>query len=65
MRHIHAESKENQQTDSSNAEVGVFTIGNEICKLNVPVASIEVNNVKVQMMIDTGASTDIINESTY
>ena len=65
MRHIHAESKENEQTDSSSTEEDVFTIGNDTCKLNVPVASIEVNNVKVQMKIDTGASTNIINESTY
>ena len=33
--------------------------------MNVPVANIEVNAVTVQMMIDTGASTDIIDESTY
>ena len=65
VRHIYAESKENEQTDSSSTEEGVFTIGNDTCKMNVPVANIEVNAVTVQMMIDTGASTDIIDESTY
>jgi len=46
-------------------EEGIFTIGNNTGKLKVPITNIEVNDVTVQMMIDTGASTDIIDEPTY
>ena len=33
--------------------------------MKVPIMNVEVNDVTVKMMIDTGASTDIIDEPTY
>ena len=70
VRYIHTKTKETEEissssTESSSTDDGVFTIGNGTDKSKVPITSIEVNDVTVQMMIDTGASTDIIDEATY
>ena len=70
VRHIQAEVKqteqiENSDTESTSTEEGVFTLGSDADKMKVPVTNVEVNDVTVKMMIDTGASTDIIDEPTY
>ena len=68
--HIQTETKQTEQTEysdteSTSTEEGVFTIGSDTDKMKVPVTNVEVNDVTVKMMIDTGASTDIIDEPTY
>ena len=67
VRHIQTETKqteqtENSDTESTSIEEGVFTIGSDTDKMKVPVTNVEINDVTV---IDTGASTDIIDEPTY
>ena len=70
VRHIQtgmeqSEQIESSSTESSSDEEGIFTIGNGKDKMKVPITDVEVNDVTVKMMIDTGASTDIIDEPTY
>ena len=70
MRHIQIKSKEleaaeTNSTESTSNEDGIFTIGNDMNRLKVPMTNIDVNDVTVKVMIDTGASTDIIDEPTY
>ena len=69
VRHIQIESKElelaeTSSTKSTSNEEGIFTIGN-MNRLKVPMTNIDVNDVTVKVMIDTGTSTDIIDEPTY
>ena len=45
------------KTDSSSGEEYVYTLGP---KTRVPETEVEINGVTLRMMIDTGASTDII-----
>ena len=70
VRHIQTQMEQSEQiesssTESSSDEEGIFTIGNGKDKMKVPITNVEVNDVTVKMMIDTGASTDIIDEPTY
>jgi len=60
-----SEQIESSSTESSSDEEGVFTIGNGKDRIKVPITNVEVNDVTVKMMIDTGASIDIIDEPTY
>ena len=43
----------------------VFTLGPNQNKTRVPETSVEVNGVHVNVLIDTGASTDILDEATF
>ena len=43
----------------------VFTLGPNQNKIRVPEASVEVNGVYVNVLIDTGALTDILDEATF
>ena len=70
MRYIQIESKElelveTSSTKSTSNEEDIFTIRNDMNRLKVSMTNIDVNNVTVKVMIDTGASTDIIYEPTY
>ena len=70
VSHNQIESKElkpaeTSSTESTSNEEGIFTIGNDMNRLKVSMTNIDVNNVTVKVMIDTGASTDIIYEPTY
>ena len=70
VSHNQIESKElkpaeTSSTESTSNEEGIFTIGNDMNRLKVPMTNIDVNDVTVKVMIDTGASTDIIDEPTY
>ena len=50
------------KTDSSSDDEYVYTLGP---KTRVPETNVEINGVTVKMMIDTGASTDIIDEEAF
>ena len=58
------EEKEESSSDESDAEY-VFTLGHEPGKAKVPETSIEVNGVSIKVLIDTGASTDILDEAAF
>ena len=53
-----------EETDSSDDEY-LFTLGNTASNAKTLVIPVSVNNVSVRMMIDTGASTDIIDECSF
>ena len=55
---------DSEETDSSDDEY-LFTLGNTASGAKTPVISVSVSNIPVPMMIDTGASTDIIDESSF
>ena len=50
------------ETDSSSDEEYVYTLGP---KTRVPETNVQISGVTVKMMIDTGASTDIIDEEAF
>ena len=51
-------------SDSSSEEEFIFTL-KSTSKHNTPLIQISVNNVPINMVIDTGASIDIIDEHTF
>ena len=50
---------------SSSDEEYLYTLGKQSGKLPVPETTVGVNGVLVKMMVDTGASTDILDEETF
>ena len=53
-----------QPTSSSNDEY-LHTINYGLNILKIPKASVEIGNIEVEMIVDTGATTDILDEATY
>ena len=66
-RHVNTVSTEPTQNDSNNSsdDEYVYTLGHEPGTVRVPETSVEINGVAVKVMIDTGASTDIIDEAAF
>lgn len=65
VRHIQVESKELElaetcNTESTSSKEGIFTVGNGINRLKVPMTNININDVTIKVMIDTSASTNIM-----
>jgi len=54
-----------QEEESSSDDEYIFTLGREPGKMKVPETNVEINGVKMKMMIDTGASTDILDEAAF
>ena len=70
VRHIQIDSKElepaeTSSTPSTSNEEVIFTIGNDIHRLKVLMTNIDINDVTIKVMIDTGPSTDVIDVPTY
>ena len=51
--------------ESSSDNEYLFTLGNEARNSATPKASVKINEQNVQMIIDTGASIDIIDKATF
>ena len=61
---IQVSTIQEQPTSSSDDEyLYTMNYGPNIPK--IPKASVEIDNVKVEMIVDTGATTDILDETTY
>ena len=58
------EEEESSEESSSDGEY-IFTLGQETGKTGVPETSVKVNGVLTKMMIDTGASTDVLDEAAF
>ena len=54
-----------QADESSSEDEYLFTLKPKTDQHKAPIANIKVNDVPVTMMVDTGASIDVIDESTY
>ena len=54
-----------QADESSSEDEYLFTLKPKADKNKAPTATIKMNDIPVTMMVDTGASIDIIDESTY
>ena len=66
-RHVNTvlASPTRDEDDSSSDDEYVYTLGHEPGTVRVPETNVEINGVKMKMMIDTGASTDIIDEAAF
>ena len=53
------------EDDSSSDEEYVYTLGHKPGMMRVPETNVEIDGVTMKMMIDTGASTDIIDETAF
>ena len=53
------------EKESSSDDEYLFTLGNEASNPATPKTSVKINEQNVQMIIDTGASTDIIDKATF
>ena len=51
--------------DSSSDDEYIYTLGHQPGTVRVPETNVEINGVMMKMMIDTGASTDIIDETAF
>ena len=60
-----APEKENEKEESSSDDEYIFTLGHEPDKTRVPETNVEINGVEMKMMIDTGTSTDIMDEAAF
>ena len=60
-----APEEENEKEESSSDDEYIFTLGHEPGKTRVPETNVEINGVEMKMMIDTGASTDIMDEAAF
>ena len=54
-----------QANESSSEDEYLFTLKPNADTNKAPIANIKMNDIPVTMMVDTGASIDIIDESTY
>lgn len=58
--------RETWQPESSDSDDEyIYSTGNDIHKSKIPQVTVQVNGVDVSMIVDTGASTDIIDEGTF
>lgn len=53
------------EEETSSDDEYIFTLGQEPAKTRVPEINVEINGVVMRMMIDTGASTDIMDEAAF
>ena len=53
------------EQDSSSDDEYIHTLGHEPGKMQVPEINVEINGIEMKMLIDTGASTDIIDEEAF
>ena len=53
------------EKESSSDDEYLFTLGNEASNSATPKTIVKINEQNVQMIIDTGASTDIIDKATF
>ena len=60
-----APPQEEEEEDSSSDDEYIFTLGHEPGKLQVPETNVEINGVRMKIMIDSGASTDILDEAAF
>ena len=60
----HLSNKKKKRVRSSDDDY-IFTLGCEPGKMKVPETNVEINGVRMKMMIDTGASTDILDEAAF
>ena len=65
LRQIATEPSQEQNDDSSTDDEYLYTLGNDLQITKTPEVQIQVNGIPVKMIVDTGASTDIIDEATF
>ena len=53
------------EQESSSDDEYIYTLGHKPGKMQVPETNVEINGIKMKIMIDTGASTDIIDETAF
>ena len=54
-----------EQVASSSDDEYLYTMNYGSNVLKIPKASVEIDKVEVEMIVDTGATTDILDETTY
>ena len=65
VNQVSAALEQQEKEDSSSDDEYIFTIGRQPGEVKVPKTDVEINGVKMRMMIDTGASTDIVDEAAF
>ena len=66
QKHVSVKSQnELPETSSGSNDDYLYTLGQGKTKAKTPVVSVKINNATVEMIVDTGASIDILDEKTY
>ena len=56
---------QNDPSSSSSDDEYLYTIEHNVLSAKTPMVPVQVNGVTVRMVVDTGASADILNEATF
>ena len=51
--------------DSSSDDEYLYILSQDTCGSKIPTMSVTINEIPVDMIIDTGASIDILDETAY
>ena len=51
--------------NNSNDDEHIYVLSHDICGSKIPTMSAKINEIPVDMIINTGASIDILNELAY
>lgn len=54
-----------EQSDSSSDDEYLYTFDQDPAMTKPPTVSVKVNSVPIEMVIDTGTSTDTLDENTF
>ena len=65
LRQVSAVSSQQQSNDSSSEDEYLYTLEDDLQCTKTPEVQILLNGIPIEMIIDTGAATDIIDEGTF
>ena len=65
QKHQFVKSKLNLQSQTAAVTMSMSIHDQNKARAKAPVVCVKINDVSVEMLVDTGASTDILNEITY
>ena len=66
QNHTHQVSSEQcEQISSSSDDEYLYTLNNDSTNTKTPEVCVQLNGISIKMIVDMGASTDILDENTF